>query len=273
MPRMDKILRSIFILLLLSPVTGFGQGKKEVWRYEGPRFGIDVSRFLMPTIQKATKSAFEIQADYPYKGNFFPTVEAGYQSVDDLKDAFHYTNKGAYGRIGVDVNINKFESLSDNDLVFVGFRYGFSRFLQETLAASYTNYWGTIQSPFPKSNLNAHWAELVFGLKGELLPNVFFGWSVRAKFLLASTKDAHVTPYVIPGLGYTATEVPFDFSVTVAYRIPLIKTKTMPKSLKSARPKRSDSDKDEELDPNDPNNPNNNTNGNGGQRGRNNQLY
>ena len=115
---MDKILRSIFILLLLSPVSGFGQGKKGVWRYEGPRFGIDVSRFLMPTIQKATKSAFEIQADYPYKGNFFPTVEAGYQSVDDLKDAFHYTNKGAYGRIGVDVNINKFESLSDNDLVF-----------------------------------------------------------------------------------------------------------------------------------------------------------
>jgi hypothetical protein len=228
----------------------------------------------MPTIQNATKSAFEIQADYPYKGNFFPTVEFGYQNVNDLKDAFHYTNKGAYGRIGVDVNINKFESLSDNDLVFVGFRYGFSSFSHETPAAHYTNYWGTLQSAFPKKNLGAHWGELVFGLKGELLPNIFFGWSVRAKFLLSSTKDDHVTPYVIPGLGYTASEVPFDFSVTVAYRIPLIKTKKLPKALKSARPPRSDSDKDEELDPNDPNNPYNNSNGyGGGQRGRDQMQY
>jgi hypothetical protein len=273
MPLLDKILRSIFILLLLSPAFGFGQEKKEVWRYEGPRIGIDVSRFLMPFIQSATKTAFEIQADYPYKGNFFPTVEVGYQSIDDLKDNFHYLNKGAYGRIGVDVNINKFQSLSDNDLVFVGFRYGFSRFSQETPSASYANYWGTLQSSFPKTNMGAHWGELVFGLKGELMPNLFFGWSVRAKFLLASTKNTNVTPYVIPGLGYTSSEVPFDFSVTVAYRIPLTKTKILPKALKSGGTKRSDSDIEDDLENQDPNNPNNNNGVGGGQRGRNNQNY
>lgn len=265
---MDKILRSIFIFLLISPLFGFGQKKDEVWRYEGPRIGIDVSRFMMPFIQKVTQSGFEVQADYPYKGNLFPTVEAGYQSVNDLKDAFHYTNKGAYARIGADLNISKFESLTDNDLVFVGFRYGFSRFAQETLAASYSNYWGTVQTSFPKKYLNAHWGELVFGLKGELLPNIFFGWSVRAKFPLSTTKDPNVTPYVVPGLGYTNVEVPFDFSITVSYRIPLIKTKKMPKALKSGGSKHSDSDQDEELENSDPNNPNGNTNGygNGTQR-------
>jgi len=261
---MDKMLRSIFILLLLSPLAGLGQNKPEVWRYEGPRIGIDLSRFLMPSIQKATQSAFEIQADYPYKGNFFPTVEAGYQSINDVKESFHYTNKGPYARIGVDMNISKFESLSDNDLVFVGFRYGYSRFTQETLSATYTNYWGTIQTSFPKSNLSAHWAELVFGLKGELLRNLFFGWSVRAKFPLAANKDKNGTPYVIPGLGYTNTEVPFDFSITVSYRIPLIKTKKLPKALKSGSSKHTDSDRDEELDPNDPNNSNNRNSNNGG---------
>jgi hypothetical protein len=228
----------------------------------------------MPSIQSATKSAFEIQADYPYKGNFFPTVEVGYQSVDDLKDSFHYTNKGAYGRIGVDMNINKFQSLSDNDLVFVGFRYGFSRFTQQTPSATYTNYWGTRQTSFPTANMSAHWSELVFGLKGELMPNLFFGWSVRAKFLLSATKDPNVTPYVIPGLGYTSSEVPFDFSVTVAYRIPLTKTKTLPKALKSGGSKRSNSDLEDDQNMQDPNNPNGNNNGvGGGQRGRNNQIY
>lgn len=250
MPRLDKILRFIFILLLISPFAGFGQNKKEVWRYEGPRFGIDLSRFMMPYIQKSVRSGFELQADYPYKGNWFPTVEAGYQNVNDVKDSFHYTNKGAYARIGVDVNINKFESLADNDLVFVGLRYGFSRFAQETLDANYANYWGAIKTSFPQRNLNAHWAELVFGLKGELLPNFFFGWSVRAKFPLAISKDPHVTPYVVPGLGFTNTDVPFDFSITVSYRIPLIKTKTMPKPFKMGGSK--SKDEDEETDPNDP---------------------
>jgi len=242
MKPMDKILRSIFIFLLLSPLFSLGQKKGEEWRYEGPRIGIDVSRFLLPFIQKATQSGFELQADYPYKGNFFPTVELGYMSVDDVKETFHYTNQGFYGRVGVDVNINKFESLSDHDLVFVGARYGYSHFSQETLSASYTNYWETYQTSFPKDYLNAHWAELVFGLKGELLKNFFFGWSVRAKFLLAGSKDPNVKPYVIPGLGYTTSEVPFDFSITVSYRIPLTKTKTLPKPLKGASSKQSDED-------------------------------
>lgn len=245
---MVKTLRSIFIFLLLSPLAGFGQKKSEVWRYEGPRIGLDVSRFLMPYIQKSTRSGFEIQADYPYKGNFFPTIEIGYLSVNDDNENFHYINKGPYGRIGVDVNINKFESLSDNDLVFVGMRYGYSHFAQETLSASYTNYWGTLNTSFPKDYLNAHWAEVLFGLKGELLPNIFFGWSVRAKFLLAHTEDMHVKPYVVPGLGYTTSQVPFDFSVTVSYRFPLIKTKTLPKPLKSSPPKRLDSDEEEDLE-------------------------
>ena len=257
---MDKILRSIFVFLLISPILGFGQKKSEVWRYEGPRIGIDLSRFLMPYIQKTTQSGLEIQADYPYKGNWFPTVEAGYLSIEDDNDAFHYTNKGPYARIGVDLNINKFESLTDNDLVFVGARYGYSHFAHETLDATYTNYWGTLHTSFPKDYLNAHWFELLFGLKGELFPNFFFGWSLRAKFLLAMTKDQHVKPFVVPGLGYTTSEIPFDFTLTVAYRFPLTKTKTLPKPLKMGGSKRSDSDQD---DPDDPN-----LNNQGGRSGR-----
>ena len=99
-------------------------------------------------------------------------------------------------------------------------------------------------------------------MKGELLPNFFLGWSVRAKFLLSATKDLHVTPYVIPGLGYTSSEVPFDFSITVSYRIPLIKTKKMPKPLKSGN-KRTDTDRDEDQENLDPNNMNSNTSGYG----------
>ncbi|MCE1197665.1 MAG: DUF6048 family protein [Marinilabiliales bacterium] len=258
---MDKMLRYIFIFLLISPLALFGQKGKEVWRYEGPRIGVDLSRFLMSSVRDATKSAFEIQADMPYKGNYFFTVETGYQNSDDTKESFHYLNKGAYGRLGVDMNITKFEALSDNDLVYVGLRYGYSNFSQEVTTAGYSNYWGTLSTSFPRKNMNAHWAEILFGLKGELMRNIFIGWSVRAKFPLAITSDPHTKPYIVPGLGYTDSEVPFDFSFTVAYRFPLFKTKTLPKPIKSGGSKRRDTDRDDDPDNMDPNNPYGNGNG------------
>ena len=94
--------------------------------------------------------------------------------------------------------------------------------------------------------------------------------------LILVTKDSHVKPYVIPGIGYTSSEVPFDFSITVAYRLPLIKTKVIPKQLKTGGQDRQDSDQD--LDPNDPdynnqNGNNRNSRTNSGSIGGNNRQF
>lgn len=228
---MTKILVSILVLLLINS-QGFSQKKAEVWRYEGPRVGIDLSRFLVPYMQKGQRSGWEIQADVPYKGNWFPTVELGMQWFDDKRDGFHYKNNGTYARLGVDLNIVKFESLKDHDFVFIGARYGYSLFNQETEGAGISNYWGTITSSFPRRTMNAHWAELVFGMKGELFSNFFLGWSLRAKFPISVTKDPNVKPYIIPGIGKITGGTPFDFSVGLYYRFPIFKTKTLPKVIK-----------------------------------------
>jgi len=115
---MTKILVSTLILLLISSSQGFSQKKVPVWRYEGPRIGLDLSRFLIPYMQKGSRNGWEIQADVPYKGNWFPTFEFGMQWFDDKHDGFRYKNNGTYARVGVDMNIVKFESLKDHDLVF-----------------------------------------------------------------------------------------------------------------------------------------------------------
>jgi hypothetical protein len=229
---MIKILVSTLILLFISSFTGFTQKKAVVWRYEGPRVGIDLSRFLMPYMQTGKRNAWEVQADVPYKGNFFPTFEFGMQWFDDQRDGFHYKNNGTYARLGIDMNIVKFESLRDHDFVFVGTRYGYSVFNQETDGISYSNYWGSITSSVPSRTLNAHWAELVFGMKGELFSNFFLGWTLRAKFPLVVTKDQNIKPYIIPGIGKTSGGTPFDFSIGVYYRFPIFRTKTLPKPVK-----------------------------------------
>jgi len=229
---MTKILASTLILLLISSFQIFSQKKAEVWRYEGPRVGIDLSRFMLPYLQSAKRNGWEIQADIPYKGNWFPTFEFGMQWFDDQRDGFHYKNNGTYARLGVDMNIVKFESLKDHDMVFIGARYGYSLFKQQTDGIGYSNYWGSITSAIPSRAMNAHWAELVFGMKGELFSNFFLGWTLRAKFPLYVSDDPNIKPYIIPGIGKTNTDVPFDFSVGVYYRFPIFRTKTLPKPIK-----------------------------------------
>ena len=229
---MIKILVSTLILLLINISPGFAQKKPEVWRYEGPRIGIDLSRFLLPYMQEAKRSGWEIQGDIPYKGNLFPTFEIGMQRFDDQREDFRYKNNGTYARLGVDMNIVKFESLKDHDFVFVGARYGYSLFKHQTDGISYSNYWGTLETSVSERTMNAHWAELVFGMKGELFSNFFLGWTLRAKFPMSVTKDANIKPYVIPGIGKTSTDVPFDFTIGIYYRFPIFKTKILPKPIK-----------------------------------------
>ena len=220
------------LILLISSFQGFSQKKAEVWRYEGPRLGIDLSRFLVPYMQKGKRNGWEIQADVPYKGNWFPTFELGMQWFDDKRDGFRYKNNGTYARLGVDMNIVKFESLKDHDLVFIGVRYGYSIFNQETSGIGTSNYWGSITTSVPLRTMNAHWAELVFGMKGELFNNFFLGWSLRAKFPISVTNDPNIKPYIIPGIGKITGGTPFDFSVAVYYRFPIFRTKSLPKPIK-----------------------------------------
>ena len=229
---MTRILLSFLALLLISSFPVLSQTKVETWRYEGPRIGMDISRLLLPIMQTAKRNGWEIQADIPYKGNLFPTFEAGMQWYEDNHSNFHYKNNGTYARVGIDMNIVKFESLKDHDFVFVGFRYGYSVFNQQTDSIGTSNYWGSINTSLPRHPMNAHWGELVFGMKGELFPNFFLGWSLRAKFPLSVTKDANIHPYIIPGIGKTGGGTPFDFSIGVYYRFPIFRSKTLPKPLK-----------------------------------------
>jgi len=229
---MIKTLQFTLILLLISPILSFSQQNSDEWRIEGPRIGIDLSRFLLPTMQSGNRHGWEIQGDIPYKGNFFPTVELGMQWFDDKESSFHYLSNGAYGRLGMDVNITKFESLKDHDILFVGIRYGFSQFNEQVNEITYSNYWGSLTTSSPKIPISAHWAEIVFGMKGEIASNLFLGWSLRAKFPIVQTNDPNITPYIVPGIGKTTGTTPADFSFTVSYRFPLFKTKKLPKPIK-----------------------------------------
>jgi len=219
-------------LLIINSFSCFSQEEKIEWRREGPRIGVDLSRFGSSFYGAGERVAWEIQGDYPVKGIWFPTVEFGMLQLEDEKDNYFYENNGAYGRIGVDLNILKFETLNDHDLVFAGLRYGYSRYSHRADNIEYSNYWGGLLTSVPERNLNAHWGEVVFGMKGEIFRNFFIGWSWRIKFVMLKTRDEIIDPFIIPGVGRTSVEVPMDFTYGVYYRIPTKKTRKIPPPLK-----------------------------------------
>jgi hypothetical protein len=259
---MSKILLyiSICLLALSSPLKTLAQEKQKenVWRYEGPRIGVDLSRFASTYLQSADRWGWELQGDVPVKGYWFPTVEVGMMGLNDRRDNFHYQANGVYGRLGTDFNILRYQNLQDEDLVFVGLRYGYSRFNQQAEDVKYSNFWGDYTTSIPKRNMNAHWGEFVFGMKGEIFKNFFLGWSLRVKFMVSETKDPHMSPYIVPGFGKTNVDIPMDFSYGIYYRIPLWRTKKMPKAPKMEGAKHID----ESASP-DNNNNQQNSNGNG----------
>jgi hypothetical protein len=230
--KIRKILLYISILLLTSTLNCFSQGAKDEWRYEGPRVGVDLSRFTSALYGSGERLAWEVRGDYPIKGIWFPTVEIGMLQLEDKRDNYSYENNGMYGRLGVDLNILKFETLDDHDLLFVGARYGYSRYTHEAYDITYSNYWGESNTSVPENSLNAHWGELVFGMKGEVFRNLFLGWSFRVKFIMSKTADEIIDPFIIPGVGKTNVEIPMDFTYGVYYRIPVKKSKKIPKALK-----------------------------------------
>ena len=112
----------------------------------------------------------EILADYRVSKRFFIATEIGYEDETTQEDYTNSTAKGSYIRLGF--NYNAYENWLDmNNEIFVGYRYGFSVFDQTlnsyTPNISSTYFPANTFTPNTATNLNAHWSELMVGVKAE----------------------------------------------------------------------------------------------------------
>ena len=192
----------------------------------GLRFGIDISRFVMPYLQPNRRDA-EISADMEIKGNWYGTVEGGFNTMKiDNGDKFRYHSKGYFFRLGADYNFLNHTYPGERNMLYAGFRIGHAQ-----LRHGADNYvitdpvWGNVEGQIPTHAVQDNWLELVAGLKIEALKNFFMGWSLRARFSLTANPDKQLPPYVIPGFGKGANKSNFDFNYSLYYRIPLFSAK------------------------------------------------
>lgn len=220
---MRKISGFIISFLLLLPLLCKGQDtiRYPINAMKGIRLGVDISKPFLPLIYHNERIGFEAAADRHVKGNFFAVAEAGWLRVNLDRDAYHYKSNGVYAKIGTDYNLLKSRRPFSNDLVYAGFRYGFSLFNEEADNITIPGYyWPDVPGQsIPRHTMTAHWIEMLLGVKAEVLKNFYVGLTFRFKFKIVSPGDDYSTPYVIPGYGNADSGYALGINYYLSYNI------------------------------------------------------
>ncbi len=219
------------LLLVLISLSSFAQEKALPKRQFFIRAGFDLSRLALPYVNDIPVNGFEFSLDTEIKYKFFPTFEAGYNKVDNITETYNdegestyahqYKAEGTYWRLGLNYNMLKYKHRLDRNIFYIGVRYGNSSFSQEAPNIELVNEWGTYETSVPKTNLTAHWAEFIMGLRGEIFTNFYMGYAIRIKTLISQTDDQGFTPYYIPGFGKGFKNIHPGMSYSVFYAIPM----------------------------------------------------
>ena len=194
----------------------------------GVRAGIDINKIVKSATDDDYKG-LSISGDIRLKESFYVYSEIGNEEKKISSDYLNSSVKGTYLKFGVNFKMNN--DIRTQNIVYSGFNFGFSNFDQNinryTIYNTNSTYWGesTINEPKNLSNLNALWVELVFGLKTEILNNLFLGFELQLKNVIKQKNIQNISNLYIPGFNrtYDSSGLGAGFSYTVSYLIPIIK--------------------------------------------------
>jgi hypothetical protein len=194
----------------------------------GLRVGGDIGKLIRSFVDDDF-SGFEISADYRLKKRLYIAGELGTEENKTVTDYLNITTKGSYIKGGIDYNMYQ-NWLDMDNMIYAGFRIGASTFshnLNSYTIYTTNQYWNqtTINDLREYNGLTAFWAEIILGIKAQLLNNLYLGLNVQLKFLASETKPDNFENVYIPGFNKTfdSSGIGAGFSYTLSYRIPLYK--------------------------------------------------
>lgn len=195
----------------------------------GLRVGGDISKLVRSFIDD-DYTGFEVVADFRLNKRLYIAGELGIEEKNTINDYLNVTTKGSYLKAGVDYNMYQ-NWLDMDNMIYSGFRIGaatFSHDLNQFDIYNTNTYWSeqfgsTERQEF--KDLTAFWAELILGIKTELLTNLYLGLNVQLKFRVTETEPDNFENLYIPGFNKTTdgTGIGTGVSYFISYRIPLYK--------------------------------------------------
>jgi len=194
----------------------------------GLRLGADLSKPVRTFLDKSY-TGFEILADFRISKRFYLAAEIGNDNKEISEIYLDSKSSGSYLKAGIDYNMYT-NWFGLNNAIFSGLRYGVSTFKQELL--SYEVYTGNSSFPATSQNpsteftgLTAHWAELIVGIKTEILTNVYLSINLQLKRKISEEKPDNFDNLYIPGFHRTNdfSDYGVGWGYTVSYLIPIFK--------------------------------------------------
>ena len=197
------------------------------------KFGIRIGTDLQKIIRSASSQEYNgisLNADIRFKESIFLFSEIGnekkmveYSSVDS-------EISGNYIKLGLQFKLNK-DIIGLRNLIYSSFGLGFSSFDQTisryNIYNIYSELWGefTNTDAIILENLNANWIEIGFGVKTEILNNLFLGIELQLKNLIYQKNKNDIANFYIPGFNrtYESSNFGTGFNYSLTYLIPIIK--------------------------------------------------
>lgn len=209
----------------------------------GLRVGVDLYKLTRGFYDKDYKG-IEFTGDFRLTKKYYLAAELGFEDKTTDDDRLNSTATGTYIKGGFDYNLYQ-NWLDMENLITIGMRGGFSTFSQQLNTYKIYNpnpYWGQ-QDPIidgKKFNgLTAGWIEVVMGVKAKVFNNVFVGFGVQLKMLVANTKPSGFDNLYIPGFNRTYDgSFGIGFNYTVSYFIPIYKKKVIIPEIVKPTPKK-----------------------------------
>src|SRR5690606_19674306 len=203
----------------------------------GLRVGVDLAKPLRTLIEDGY-SGFEVMGDFRVTKKFYAALELGNEKKDWNEPYVSSKTSGSYAKIGFDYNAYE-NWLGMENAITLGLRYGFSTFKQEL--SSYRIY--TDNPAFPTqtiyesqefSGLTAHWAELIIGIKTEILNNLYLSINVQLKRKITEDEPENFANLYIPGFNrtYDYSKFGVGYGYSISYLVPIFKKTDAPKAEK-----------------------------------------
>ncbi|MFD2824728.1 DUF6048 family protein [Lacinutrix iliipiscaria] len=208
------------------------KAKKDSIKHEqkyGLRIGGDLSKLVRTALDDDYKG-FEIMADFRLTKKWYIAGELGTEERTLSNDYLSSTASGTYFKAGVDYNayVNWYGM---HNMIYGGLRIGASTFSQTRnnfTVYSQNQYWEPQFSSNDAqkfSGLSALWAELIIGIKAEVLPNLFVGINAQLKSMINQDQPDNFENLYVPGFNRTYDSGRFGvgYGYNISYLIPLFK--------------------------------------------------
>ena len=194
----------------------------------GLRIGADLSKPIRSLLEDGY-TGFEVMGDFRVSKKFYAAAELGNEKKDRIETNLSSRASGSYIKIGSDYNTYT-NWFGLNNAIYFGLRYGFATFKQELLA--YQVY--ATNQTFPPtsiietveySGLTAQWGELIFGIKTEVLTNLYLSINLQLKRKFSDVKPDNFDNLYIPGYNrtYDFSKFGAGYGYTISYLIPIFK--------------------------------------------------